>query len=1531
MIGTTAGTFNGNIIFSSTGAANVTKAVTGTVIPGVWATFPQTESFDTTPFPPSGWVSVNTVPDTGGGAGTWTRETVGVYPDCSPHSGAGMIQYDCFTYEAGTQGTLATPSMTLPGDDYQVAFWLYRDDGYPDNADRVNVYFNTAQNLTGTPILLGTVNLSTILEPVVASVGWYKYTFNFPAASSGTGKYVIIEGVSEYGDNIHVDDFIVQQQPPTPGAAIITYPLAGDPVVGPNPAFTWTAGLGNPPTGYKFYLGTDSPPTNLVNGTDLGNVLTYTYGSALTAGTAYNWKVVPYNAGGDCVEPVILSFTTASPMGAAIATTPSPANGATLVNPMGTLSWAAVANASSYDVYFGTTLPGTPNATVTSPTWTHPTCSYSTLYSWKVVARNGFGVSTGTPTVWTFTAGPDPLITAFPYAESFDGTTFEPYAWTNVSSTGDTYKWTGVTAGVYPTCAPHSGAGMAEYNSFNSAADNTAILATPPLVIPADDYRASFWMYGDPGYPTLPGDRIEVSLNTTPTAGGTVLATISRYNATAGWNQYVYPLGAGSTGTKYLVFNAISAYGNNMFIDDVAVQQISARPLPAIVVSPANNATSIDLAATLNWTSDLSGSAPTGYRLSMGTDNPPTNLVSNVDLGLVTTYTPSPALSLNGHYYWQIVPYNADGDAVGSVVWDFRTVGVPGVVTTFTPANGAVDIARNAPFTWGAVTTATSYDVYFGTTLPATPNANVTVLTWTPPLMDVTTTYVWKVVPKNAYGDATGCPVWTFTTGTLYMYAESYATSTVDDDIGQFSMADVTNPAIAPSPLENNPASANTYTDFTALTVNVLQDHVYPISILQINSEVMYDCQVGIYIDYNQNGTFDLPAEEAYIGATSTDPLLNPVLGNVSIPAAAPIGNTRLRVVLREGTTPTSPTGTYSWGETEDYTIHIAEWLAETPPSPAIVVSPANAAVGIPPAVSLNWSSGGGGPTGYRLYLGTDGGGATTPTNLVNNQDMLTATTYTPVPALSFNTTYYWQVIAYNTHGDASGSSIWSFTTGGPVVNMANGSLTVPAGISYNFYDSGGPAADYQNDEYYTFTFYPQPGQHIVANFTEFATEATYDYLEIYDGADATAPALHTGLGFDGTTNPGTVTATGALTFVFSSDVSGMDTGWAATIASVMAPVGPPDAVTLTLPIDGAADVSPLGLNLTWSNALTGGTATYYSILVGANPIDPANDYYGEYLYETPAPTNSFNLSTAADITLSYGSQWYWAVQANNADGFSPLSSCFGFRIMPDPTIVSFPYTQDFNVWPPANWTLSGTFDWQQYGLEWAVANFYTTDVPNNCVMTTPPISSPSSLTLGFTWSHLYDDLYPLDQLDVEYSTNGSTWTNLWTKAGTMLNSTDGASNTAPGTGVVETISLPAALQGVSFWIRFNGITDYGPDLFVDNVTLTVSTGTLTAPVVTIINDAGSPSLSWAAISGATAYTVYSDTNPNGTFATVEINTDLLTWTDTAASAGKFYKVTANNNPYPAGEAIRNGSSILKPRQAISNGVHNPKAKSRKK
>ena len=163
--------------------------------------------------------------------------------------------------------------------------------------------------------------------------------------------------------------------------------------------------------------------------------------------------------------------------------------------------------------------------------------------------------------------------------EGFNAGTVVPAGWTDFLTSGSN-TWTYATAGTSPTCAPQSGAGMAKFDSYD-ASGGVRSLITPAFSMAgnASGSVVSFWMYRDNGYNTT-ADKIDVMYNTSPTpVGAFTLGTVNRARGLApvvaanGWYQYTFTIPTGvQSSTVYLILRGTSAYGNNIYIDNVSWQ-----------------------------------------------------------------------------------------------------------------------------------------------------------------------------------------------------------------------------------------------------------------------------------------------------------------------------------------------------------------------------------------------------------------------------------------------------------------------------------------------------------------------------------------------------------------------------------------------------------------------------------------------------------------------------------------------------------------------------------------------------------------------------------------------------------------------------------------------------------------------------------------------------------------------------------------------------------------------------------------------
>jgi hypothetical protein len=91
---------------------------------------------------------------------------------------------------------------------------------------------------------------------------------------------------------------------------------------------------------------------------------------------------------------------------------------------------------------------------------------------------------------------------------------------------------------------------------------------------------------------------------------------------------------------------------------------------------------------------------------------------------------------------------------------------VPGCALINYPANAATNQCLNAILSWGNTGgVPTGYDVFFGTAAtPPLVSANQGSHYYNPGALATNTTYYWKIVPKNGFGDATGCSTLSFST-----------------------------------------------------------------------------------------------------------------------------------------------------------------------------------------------------------------------------------------------------------------------------------------------------------------------------------------------------------------------------------------------------------------------------------------------------------------------------------------------------------------------------------------------------------------------------------------------------------------------------------------------------------------------------------------------------------------------------------------------------------------------------------------------
>ncbi|MBK5284111.1 MAG: T9SS type A sorting domain-containing protein, partial [Bacteroidia bacterium] len=127
-------------------------------------------------------------------------------------------------------------------------------------------------------------------------------------------------------------------------------------------------------------------------------------------------------------------------------------------------------------------------------------------------------------------------------------------------------------------------------------------------------------------------------------------------------------------------------------------------------------------------------------------------------------------------------------------------------------------------------------------------------------------------------------------------------------------------------------------------------------------------------------------------------------------------------------------------------------------------------------------------------------------------------------------------------------------------VNQCTYLMPTSGSVTYNtcggqFYDSGGPSANYSNGENGQIVFCPStPGQYMTVTFssTGWGIATSTDIISVYSGI-GTGTLLNSYTSASGAPNCGSITsqnsANGCLTVAFASDGSNVSTGWQATMS----------------------------------------------------------------------------------------------------------------------------------------------------------------------------------------------------------------------------------------------------------------------------------------------------------------------------------------------------------------------------------------------
>ncbi|WP_426477764.1 T9SS type A sorting domain-containing protein [Chryseobacterium sp. CBSDS_008] len=253
-----------------------------------------------------------------------------------------------------------------------------------------------------------------------------------------------------------------------------------------------------------------------------------------------------------------------------------------------------------------------------------------------------------------------------------------------------------------------------------------------------------FLAKGDNGSDDIYVDNVKISAITVPectvittpanAATGVSVTPTIKWNPTAGATSYKLSLGTTPGGTN--VMNAVDV-GNVVTYTLPAANQLlynttyyatvqpsssngtasACNPLSFTtknigcpsVSAPASSATGLSVTPTITWGAVTDA---TGYKLSIGTTTGGTDIMNNVDLGNVTTYTPANPLNYSTKYYYTVNAYTPTSNSASCTERNFTTVctseNAPTALqnfTAFTPMCWSVakgDVTASSTLTYGS-------------------------------------------------------------------------------------------------------------------------------------------------------------------------------------------------------------------------------------------------------------------------------------------------------------------------------------------------------------------------------------------------------------------------------------------------------------------------------------------------------------------------------------------------------------------------------------------------------------------------------------------------------------------------------------------------------------------------------------------------------------------------------------------------------------------------------------------------------------
>jgi len=650
-----------------------------------------------------------------------------------------------------------------------------------------------------------------------------------------------------------------------------------------------------------------------------------------------------------------------------------------------TLSWSAVSGASSYDVRIRPTGGAWTTTTgITGTSYNATGLTASTTYDFQVRTQ----CSGGTSSSWSATSSFTTLSGGPVYCAS--------------QGNNSSYEWiSNVTLGSFSNNSGASG-----YTDFTgltanvNAGSSYSFSVTPAFS--GSTYQEYFrvWIdFNQDGDFADAGEEVFAAGPTSGTASGSISIPAS---ATTGNTRMRVSMKWNGVPTSCETFS----YGE---VEDYTVNIGGAQ---ATCDAPAGLSSSniTSSSATLSW-SAVSGASTYDIRIR------PAGGSWTTTTGITGTSYNATGLTASTTYEFQVRTQCTNGlTSAWSATASFTTQAPP-TCDAPTGLSSSNITSSSATLSWSAASGASTYDIRIR---PAggswTTTTGITGTSYNATGLTASTTYEFQVRTQCTNGVTSA---WSATASfTTQAGGANYCSSQGNNSSYEW-ISNVTLGSFS-----NNSGAAG-YSDFTSLTANVNAGSSYSFSVTPAFSGSTYQEYFRVWIDFNQDGDFTDAGEEVF----AAGPTSGTASGNISIPASAALGSTRMRVSMKWNGVPTS-CETFSYGEVEDYTVNIGN----APPS-YCASQGNNSNYEWISNVTLGSFSNNSGASGYTDFTG-----------LTANVTAGSSYSFSVTPAFSGSTyqEYFRVWIDFNQDGDFTDAGEEVFAAG-PTSGTASGTVSIPS------------------------------------------------------------------------------------------------------------------------------------------------------------------------------------------------------------------------------------------------------------------------------------------------------------------------------------------------------------------------------------------------------------------------------------------------------------------------------------------------------